>query len=82
MIKTYRKKPTTVEAIQYTGSNLKECKNFAGEQNYKKEFNFPHVLRRSVVLTLVEGDYITKNKEGELDVYRESFFNNTYEEAI
>lgn len=38
MIKKYRKKPVTIEAIQWTGTNLSEIDNFMGATVENKEF--------------------------------------------
>ena len=43
----YRKKPVVVEAIQWTGSNLEEIRNFVGSdliENYIEHFDIERTL--------------------------------------
>lgn len=81
MIKKYRKKPVTIEAIQWNGGNLSEIRDF---------------MRRTVVanglvliIPTLEGnmhaslnDYIIKGINGEFYPCKPDIFANTYEEVM
>lgn len=81
MIKKYRKKPVTIEAIQWNGGNLSEIRDF---------------MRRTVVanglvliIPTLEGnmhaslnDYIIKGVNGEFYPCKPYIFAKTYEEVM
>lgn len=81
MIKKYRKKPVTIEAIQWNGGNLSEIRDF---------------MRRTVVanglvliIPTLEGnkhaslnDYIIKGINGEFYPCKPDIFAKTYEEVL
>lgn len=81
MIKKYRKKPVTIEAIQWNGGNLSEIRDF---------------MRRTVVanglvliIPTLEGnmhaslnDYIIKGINGEFYPCKPDIFAKTYEEVM
>ena len=89
----YRKKPADVEAIQWTGHNLEEIKDFVGEQ-LEYEINdsawqvgkgVPYVTMRIKALEGVmdasKGDYIIKGVNGEFYPCKPDIFEKTYEVA-
>lgn len=88
MIKTYCKKPIPVKALQWTGTNVKEVKDFVGKDI---EFIYP-TLDDSVIIAVLhtlEGDmnvmlgaYIIQGVEGEFYACKEEIFNKTYEEVV
>lgn len=91
----YRKKPVVVEAIQWTGSNLEEIRNFVGSdliEDYVKLFNIKRELKKSLVSIAIEilgetievdyGDYIIKDAHGDFNLCRSDIFKQTYEEVI
>ena len=88
MIRDYIKRPTKVSAIQVTGNNFKEIKEFVGDENYKTEsYDSRHPWREEVYVKMcgtfivIEiGDYITKDMFGEIHVYAEEGFNANFEE--
>lgn len=81
MIKKYRKKPVTIETIQWNGGNLSEIRDF---------------MRRTVVaiglvliIPTLEGnmhaslnDYIIKGINGEFYPCKPDIFAKTYEEVM
>lgn len=83
----YRKKPITIEAVQFTGLNPTEIKDFAGEnckvEIYDNEVTPP--IARIVIHTLEgdmrvsKGDYVIKGVEGEFYPCRLDIFEQTYE---
>lgn len=80
MIKKYRKKPVTIEAVPWTGNNLAEINEFM-----KK---FIRVIGLTLEIPTLEGnmkaslgDYIIKGVNGEFYPCKPDIFAKTYEEA-
>lgn len=92
----FRKKPVVVEAIQWTGSNLEEIRNFVGSdliENYIKHFDIERTLIKQTLsgiaintlegTTIVNyGDYIIKGVNNEFYPCKPDIFEQTYEEVI
>lgn len=87
----YRKKPVVIEAIQWTGLNLEEIKEFVGKD---LEYNIldtaweagkgaPHVLMKIHTLEgdheCTKGDFIIKGVNGEFYPCKPDIFEKTYE---
>lgn len=94
MIKQYRKKPVVIEAIQYTGDNLKEVISFTGKHpkfdKWFKSFEEYELFvknDRSVfkIFTLEGtmeasvGDYIIRGVKGEFYPCKPDIFHATYD---
>ena len=85
----YRKKPVTIEAIQWNGNNIFEIKEFCGQDNisYKLVRNIynPGTMIALTIVTLEGcmkasiGDYIIKGVDGEFYPCKKSIFDKTYE---
>ena len=88
MIKQYRKKPITIEAIQFTGINTSEMEAFCGdnvELFYKKDepnCSEAKIMTLEGVMTASVGDYIIKGVNGEFYPCKEDIFHKTYEEIV
>lgn len=86
-MKQYRKKPVTVEAVQFDGLNPAEIKDFVGEncevEIYDNEVTPP--VARIVIHTLEgdmevsKGDYVIKGVQGEFYPCKPGIFEQTYE---
>ena len=81
MIKKYRKKPVTIEAIQWNGGNLSEIRDFMRST----VVNPGSVL----IIPTLEGnkhaslnDYIIKDINGKFYPCKPDIFDNTYEEVM
>lgn len=82
----YRKKPVVVDAIQWTGSNLKDCIEFLGASyggnSIERSINGKSEL---TVLTLEgkhissKGDYLIRGVAGEHYPCKPAIFEATYE---
>ena len=76
-----RKKPVEVETVRWTGDNLDEVKEFAGEDvGIDEDFNnylVIHTLEGS--MSAEEGDYIVKGVEEEFYPVKSEVFNKIYE---
>lgn len=88
-MKQYRKKPVTIEAVQFDGLNPTEIKDFVGEncevEIYDNEVTPP--VARIVIHTLEgdmevsRGDYVIKGVKGEFYPCKPDIFQQTYESA-
>ncbi len=81
MIKSYRKKPVVVQAIQWTGQNYDEICDFTKGGVYGSEQPASldvHTLEGTSVTSL--GDYIVKGTRGELRTCKPDIFYMNYEE--
>ena len=91
MIKKYSTKPTVIEAVQWTGTNIQEILDFCGKDNalfveIETEEPFEYPLFSLYIITL-EGmmpakvsDYIIKGVLGEFYPCKEDAFILKYEE--
>lgn len=86
-MKKYRKKPVTIEAVQYDGHNLREIAEFVGV-NLDMVDNDVNLSLMPVIKTL-EGDmliskddYVIKGVQGEFYLCKPDIFEETYEEVI
>ena len=90
----FRKKPVVVEAIQWTGSNLEEIRNFVGSdliEDYMEFFDIKRTLKKMLVDIAIDtlegtmrvdyGDYIIKGAKGEFYPCKSDIFLATYEEV-
>lgn len=85
MIKIYQKKPVRIEAIQYTGDNFDEIKEFVGD-SYYENVDERHLTLNIGIKTL-EGDmtislfdYVIKGVNGEFYPCKPDIFKKTYDE--
>lgn len=89
MINKYRKKPITIEAIQFTRDNIDEIYDFSRG----KVFNFviPNTFDRTAtccietlegIMKAQEGDYIIKGVEDEIYSCEKNIFEKTYEKVL
>lgn len=85
MVKRYIKKPTTIEAVRWTGYNFDEIQDFVGTENvqFRRETNPPriHIVTRYQALYLMVGDYIVKNSYGSFEAYTKGYFEETFGEV-
>jgi len=82
MIKKFRKKPVVIEAIQFTGENQEEIKEFV-----TVEITIPEKGSWLVIPTLegdhtaLVNDWIIKGIKGEFYPCKPDIFEETYEEV-
>lgn len=83
MIKSYRKKPVVIDAIQQNGSTIDEIKDWLGEA-----FSYYHTTTGTLYIRTLEGvikgstgDYIIKGVKGEFYPCKPDIFRETYEEV-
>ena len=80
-IKTYRKKPVAVEAVQYTGLHSAEIESFLG-QPIGKETGKPIVIKTLEGQHIASiGDFIIKGVKGEFYPCKPDIFAETYSEV-
>lgn len=89
----YRKKPVVIEAVQWTGLNIEEVRDFIGEplqvetvDSAWKVGKMPPVVK--IIISTLEGDmlaskgdYIIKGVQGEFYPCKPDIFETTYEEV-
>lgn len=81
--KKYRKRPVTVEAIQWTGGNYDDVRRFAGNSVSPFYRDGGPLLIRTLEGNMIAsaGDYIIKGVQGELYPCKPDIFWETYEEV-
>ena len=84
MVKQYRKKPVVIKALQWTGNNIKEIKEFSGDNTECD--STPHGIRlmcRTLEghLIVSAGDFIIEGVNGEFYPCKPDIFEKTYEEV-
>lgn len=90
MVKKYRKKPVEVEVIQWTGKNLREVIDFAGQHPSAQQWTWEEYERqveeKGLKIFTLEGpmmasvgDYIIKGVKGEFYPCKPDIFKATYE---
>jgi hypothetical protein len=77
MIKSYRKKPVVIQALQFTGDNYKECKAFIGD-NYDNTLDYPNIKTLEGTMAVDRCDYIIKGVNGEFYPCKPDIFRKTY----
>ena len=86
MIKRYKKRPVVIEAVQFTGWNWAECKDFiAGEHlihpQWMREYDYIEIETLEGTMQCSKGDYIIKGINGEFYPCKPDIFTKTYEEV-
>lgn len=94
MVRRYRKKPVVIEAIQWTGDNLKEVIEFTGwHESARKKWTweeYEQIVARDGLkiftlegtLTARPGDYIIRGIRGEFYPCRSDIFEEIYEPVV
>lgn len=81
MIKKYKKRPVTIEAIQFTGYNYQEIKEFVGDSYRLDRLNAsPYICTLEGDMLISPTDYVIKGVKGEFYPCRADIFLETYEE--
>lgn len=78
----YRKKPVVIEAVQWTGENVKEMKEFLTGADYDCTKNYLIIRTLEGPHYANPGDYIIKGVHGEFYPCKPDIFVETYEEVI
>ena len=97
MIKSYRKRPVVIQAVQWVGSNLREVTEFIDGQKVEtpteisrhKWYDYEELIRREgLIIKTLEGqhiatlnDFIIKGVRGEFYPCKPDIFRETYEEV-
>ena len=80
MIKQYQKKPVTVFAVKWDGTNLQEVLSFTNNKAMMKNDTLIIPTLEGTMAAEV-GSYIIKGVKGEYYPCREDIFDDTYEEV-
>lgn len=92
MIKQFRKKPVIIEAVQWTGENLKEIIDFTGLNESARKWTWEEytvvVKEEGLKIFTLEGshmasisDWIIKGVKGEFYPCKPDIFEDTYEQV-
>lgn len=86
MIRTYRKKPVDIQALQFNRDNFTEVERFTGGAAHTFTIERrPNGIATCIIQTLegqhiaTEGDYIIRGVEGEFYPCKPGIFEKTYE---
>ena len=75
---TFKSKEVIVMAIQFDGSNHKECVEFIG-CNFDSTVNYPNITTSSgSTMEVIPSDYIVKFEDGSILKYSQSDFVRLY----
>ena len=76
----YRKKPMVIEAVQWTGNNLKELKQMEGfNESYDLYCGKLRIKTLEGIITVSVGNYIIRGVNGEFYPCKSYIFEKTYE---
>ena len=78
MPSTYQKKPVEIEAVQWTGDNIQEVIQFAGD-HVEYLYDTLRVFTLEGPVTASVGDYIIRGVKGEFYPCKPDIFEMTYE---
>jgi hypothetical protein len=84
-MKYIKRQPVEVEALQFTGNNFNECKDFIGEGNYDNTVNYPNIIIREEPWAVNKDYYIVKwYFKGEIRLISldNNYFETQYEPVI
>lgn len=79
MIKKYRKKPVTIEAVQWAGDNVTEIASFTKSAKFAQDVIYIETLEGTMQANI--NDYIIKGVKGEFYPCKPDIFEQTYEEV-
>ena len=79
----YRKKPIVIEAIKWTGENIKEIEGFCSKDhiNFHPRGKYLEIGTLEGWMEATKGDYIIKGIEGEFYPCKPDIFHKTYDEV-
>lgn len=77
----YKKKTVVVEAVQWTGENVKEIATFMGIESVPYDLNTRKLSIATLegIMEASQGDYIIKGVQGEFYPCKPDIFVETYE---
>lgn len=81
MIKSYKKVPVTIQALQWTGNNQREVIEFC--KGHAKVSSSGSIVIDTLegTLTASKGDFIIRGVDGEFYPCKPDIFNKTYTEV-
>lgn len=80
-IKSYTKRPVTIQALLFDGDNFGQCEQFIGKENYDSTLKYPNIKTLEGTMEVSKGDYIIKGIEGEFYPCKPEIFKKSYSPA-
>ena len=80
----FRKKPVEIEAIQFTGWNMRECAEFIGPDNIDNTLKYPNIITSEGTMRVNEDDWIIEEPFDKARGYypcKPDIFELTYEKV-
>jgi len=83
-IKSYRKKPVIIQAIQFDGTNNRDVIEFIGSANQwiMSKTNSIHIMTLEGTMEASAGDYVIRGVNGEFYPCKADIFVKSYEEVL
>lgn len=83
-VNKYRKKPITIEAIQFTKESLEDVRNWLGKDCIESNSKTMELLINTLEGTMKasENDYIIKGIKGEFYPCKPDIFEQTYDAVV
>lgn len=75
----FRKKPVVIEAVQFTGDNNEEIREFVGQSGFVDRASLWKIATLEGAMTASFGDWIIKGVNGEFYPCKPDIFEKTYE---
>lgn len=82
IIKSYRKKPVIVTAMQYTGENVLSCRKFCDLLTISPDFEKVYIETNVGNVRLYKGEYIIKDAAGVFYTCSEQMLLETFDEIV
>ena len=81
MIRKFQKRPKIVKAIQFDGSNFRECEKFL-DGYFDNTLNYPNVNTLHGTVRVSENDWVIKGGPGDFWPCDPIVFENSYYEVV
>ena len=87
MIKSYRKKPVVIEAVEWSGDNFAEVHSFTKSQSEMVDgelviFTLEDGINKTAKHVATVGDMVIRGIQGEFYFCKPDIFNETYSEIF
>ena len=81
-MRRFQKKPLIISAMQYTGNNLDEVRDFVPDELLQETGVTVGIKTLEGVMIISEGDYVIKGIQGEFYPCKSGVFEGSYDEVL